>query len=253
MAGDLVSGAAVVTGAARGIGLEIGRVLGSEGHSILAVDCDEEALRDAVAELSATGIGVVPVCCDLADPNAPDVVLETARREFGRVDVLVNNAAIAVPERFVDVSRDSLRRTVAINLEAPYLLAQAVVRQMVEDGGGGSIVNIASINGMVGVGRMSAYGAAKAGLVSLTRSIAVEHAADGIRCNAVAPGPTATRLLDGIEEAERSRRLDRIPLGRFGTTADVAAAVAYLASPAAGYVTGHVLPVEGGYLALGTA
>jgi NAD(P)-dependent dehydrogenase (short-subunit alcohol dehydrogenase family) len=87
----------------------------------------------------------------------------------------------------------------------------------------------------------------------LTRSIAVEHAADGIRCNAVAPGPTATRLLDGIEEAERSRRLDRIPLGRFGTTADVAAAVAYLASPAAGYITGHVLPVEGGYLALGTA
>jgi NAD(P)-dependent dehydrogenase (short-subunit alcohol dehydrogenase family) len=244
---------AVVTGAARGIGLEIARVLGADGTSVVAVDRDEEALRDAVAGLEAAGITAAAVCCDLAHAGAPGIVVEQAVHAFGRVDLLVNNAAIADPERFAAVDAASLRRTLTINLEAPYLLAQAVVRQMVGDGRGGCIINVASINGIVGVGRMSAYGVAKAGLIALTRSIAVEHAADGIRCNAVAPGPTTTRLLDGIEDAERERRLARIPLRRFGTTGDVASAVAYLASPASGYVTGHVLPVEGGYLALGTA
>lgn len=118
---------------------------------------------------------------------------------------------------------------------------------------GAAIANIVSINGMIGIGRASAYGVAKAGSISLTRSIAVEHAVDGIRCNAMAPAWTETRLLDGLSDAERERRIERIPQRRFAGVREVAAAVVFLGTSASSYVNGHMIPADGGYLALGAA
>ncbi len=236
---------AIVTGAARGIGLAVTAALVDSGYRVLATDLDRPE-----AEFPEDAVGWV--FGDITEEKVLEQLVALAGDQLGRVDALVNNAGITMPARITEVDAAALRRMLSTNLEAPYLLISKVLPLMVASGGG-SIVNVASINAFVGVGRMSTYSLAKAGLLALTRSVAIEHAVDGIRCNAVAPGPTETRLQQSITAEERERRAARIPLRRAGEVDEIVPLIMFLLSPAASYITGETVAADGGYLALGTS
>ena len=166
--------------------------------------------------------------------------------EFGRLDVMFANAGIAHSAPFLEHPEAQWHRVLRVNLTGVFLCGQAAARQMVRQGGGGRIIATASINGFRGVENLVGYNAAKAGVIELVRTMAVELAQHRITVNAIAPAQIDTRLTQGFSETARRRRIDRIPLGRFGEPEDVARAALFLASDEAGYVTGHTLAVDGG-------
>jgi 3-oxoacyl-[acyl-carrier protein] reductase len=170
--------------------------------------------------------------------------------EFGRLDVLFANAGIAHSAPFLDHPEAQWQRVLRVNLTGVFLCCQAAARQMVKQGGG-RIITVASINGFRGVENLVGYNAAKAGVIELTRTMAVELAEQGITANAIAPAQIDTRLTRGLSGDARQRRIERIPMGRFGQPEEVARAALFLASDDASYVTGHTLAVDGGYLAGG--
>ncbi len=236
---------AIVTGGLSGIGAAIATRLAAEGAKVVAADIATDA-----AALDAAS-PIAPLRVDVADPASAAELVETTRATHGRVDILVQAAGIGHDVPLLETTPELFDRIIAINLRGTFLVAQAAARAMVAQGGG-AIVNIASVSGMRGnVGR-TAYGASKGGVVIMSQVMAVELAAAGVRVNVIAPGPVDTPLVARMHDAE-IRRIwtDAVPMRRYATPEEIAGAAAFLCSEDAGYVTGHVLAVDGGFLGTG--
>jgi len=236
---------ALVTGASRGIGEAIAKRLASEGATVLAAARTADALARVVSEIEGAGGRASALALDLADPGAIEAAVKTALAAHGEIHVLVNNAGVTEDNLILRMSREAWDRVLATNLTGVFLLTQAVVKGMVRKRYG-RIVNVTSVVGLMGNAGQVNYAASKAGLVGLTKSVARELASRNITCNAVAPGFIATAMTDKMTDEAKSKMTGQIPLERLGAPGDVAAAVAYLASEDAAYVTGTVVNVSGG-------
>ncbi|MCC5972180.1 MAG: glucose 1-dehydrogenase [Pararhodobacter sp.] len=240
-----------VTGAGSGIGRASARLFATRAASLMLIDRDAGALADTVSELRGSGATVAAHSLDITDEAA----VAAAFSGLTRCDVLVNSAGTEGPRGGLeDCDLQAFDHVVAINVRGSLACAQAAVRLMKQGGKGGAIVNIASTAGLMGVRRLGAYALSKAAVVSMTRSLALSLADDGIRVNAVCPGsidsPMFDRTLDAEQaDAERAAMIRLHPLGRLGTFDEVAEAVVFLAGPGAAFITGVSLPVDGGRLA----
>ena len=231
----------IVTGAGRGIGASIARKFLDLGDRVYGVDL---AFDEAPCE-------VVEAVCDITDPDAVRELVERVVRETGRVDVLVNNAGIRVEADVIDTTIEDWDRLMAVNLTAVFLACKFALPHMVEQGSG-AIVSVASVAGLNPIPDRAAYCASKAGVIGLTRQMALQYARRGIRVSAVCPGPTLTpftrryRERFGDPEAESAAFAGRLPVGRFAAPEEIANAIAFLASDDASFITGSVLDVDGG-------
>ena len=248
---------AVVTGAAEGMGAEIAVGLARAGASIAAFDIDDERVKETVARVEAAGVKAMAIHCDISSSDDVDRAFEAVDKEFGRLDILINNAGVNVVSAAAqDYPLDGWEKMLAINLTGPFLCARAAGGRMIKTGTGGSIVNISSIAGSTAANRASlAFGAAKAGLDMLTRDLAVEWAPDGVRVNSVLPCQFRTRgwantIADPANAHLVSTVLHGIPMGRMGEPHEIVGPVLFLVSDAASMVTGAILPVDGGNLAM---
>ncbi|MEA2884521.1 MAG: hypothetical protein QOH32_3777 [Bradyrhizobium sp.] len=240
---------ALVTGAARGIGLATAKKFLAEGWRVALLDIEGELLRDAVAALGDAN-HTLALHCDVADAKAVAAALAETAVRFGRLDALVNNAGVAVFAPLLQTSDADWDRVLAVNLTGPFLCSKAAVPLLREHGG--AIVNITSISSLRASTLRSAYGTSKAGLAHLTKQLAVELASMGIRVNAVAPGPVETAMAKQVHTPEiRADYHDAIPLNRYGLEEELAEAVFFLCSERASYITGQVLAVDGGFDAAG--
>ena len=239
---DLTGKTALVTGASGGIGAEIARALHGAGASVGLSGTREAPLRALAAEL---GDRAHVLACNLSDPEAVEGLIKRAVEAMGSVDILVNNAGITRDGLVMRMSDDDWQQVLDVNLTAAFRLCRAAIRGMMK-ARWGRIINISSVVGATGNGGQVNYAASKAGLVGLSKSLAAEVASRGITVNAVAPGFIETAMTDKLNDAQRTGILGAVPAGRMGKPSDIAAAVLYLASPEAGYVTGATLHVNGG-------
>ena len=237
---------ALVTGASRGLGAGISDALREAGATVVGTSREQDS-----AGRGAERLGSVPVVMDVSDVASVRDGVDRVASELGRLDILVNNAGLNIPQGVFDVDEASWDAVLDTNLKGTFFAARAAARHMVAGGEGGRIINVASQAGVVGIEERSVYGASKAGAILLTKVLAIELARHDITVNAIAHTFVATELTRGtLENPEwRERILSRIPMGRVGEAEDVAAAAVYLASPAAGMVTGHTLLVDGGWTA----
>jgi len=243
---------AAVTGGASGIGRRTAERLAAEGARVALFDVDDDSVGAAASSIVDSGYTAVAVTVDVCDGDQVREAVTQISAEWGLIDVLVNNAAIAVADGLVDISEQEWEREVDIALGGAYRCTRAVLPGMVK-GDGGAIVNVGSVNG-IGMYGQEAYSAAKAGIDSLTRSVAVRYGPHGVRANTVAPGTVATPAWDSRVEANPDVFGDLAqwyPLGRVGTPDDVANAICFLASDEASWITGSTLAVDGGLLAGG--
>ena len=248
---DLSGKTALITGAGRGIGREIARTLAGAGADIVVAELDAASGEDAAAELRSLGRGSFFVAVDVADPDSVRAMVERTYAELEHLDILVNNAGVAGNVSAEEMADDTWRRVVAIDLDGVFWCCREVGRRMLARGAG-SIVNIASMSGHVANDPQpqAHYNSAKAGVIMLTKSLAAEWARRGVRVNSVSPGYIGTDMVKAALEATpawRERWTALTPMGRIGEPSDVAHAVLYLASDAAGYATGTDLIVDGGY------
>ncbi|MDB5371313.1 MAG: fabG [Roseomonas sp.] len=233
---------ALVTGATGGIGEAIARALHAQGARVALSGTRREVLEALAAEL---GEGALVAPANLADPAAPAALVEQVEAAFGRLDILVNNAGLTRDGLAMRMSDKDWSDVLDVDLTAPFRLARAAIRGMMKRRAG-RIISIASIVGVTGNPGQANYAAAKAGLIGLSKALAQEVASRGITVNVVAPGFIATPMTDVLSEQQKARLMERIPMGRMGEATDIAAAVAYLSSDAAGWVTGATLHVNGG-------
>jgi L-rhamnose 1-dehydrogenase len=239
----------LITGASRGIGRATAIEAARQGANVVINSYrDHDQAMSAIAEIKAIGRSAVHLDADVALPESAALLVETALRAFGRIDVFVSNAGICPFHAFLDMPVETLRRTMEVNLHGAYFMTQAAANQMVRQGEGGSIVAISSISALVGGAMQTHYTPTKAGVHSLMQSCAVALGRHGIRCNSVLPGTVATDInkADLADPDKRKYMEGRIPLGRLGRPDDIANAVVFLASDMASYVSGAALLVDGG-------
>ena len=237
----------LVTGGAQGIGEACARRFAQEGAPVVIADIADERGQALAAEL-----GALYVHCDVGDKNQVDALVVQALAAHGRIDVLVNNAGIFKACDFLDITEADFDAVLRVNLKGAFLVAQAVARAMAQ-AGRGAIVNMSSVNGVMAIPSIASYNVSKGGINQLTRVMALSLADRGVRVNAVAPGTIATELAAQAvltSEAAKQRILSRTPLKRLGEPAEVADVVAWLASDAASYVTGEIVTIDGGRMAL---
>ncbi len=239
---DLTDKCALVTGASGGIGAEIARGLHAAGATVGLSGTRTEPLEALAADLGARA-HVLP--CNLSDAGAVEALPKQAVETMGRVDILVNNAGVTRDNLFMRMSDEEWAQVLDINLTAAMRLCRGVLRGMMK-ARWGRIVNISSVVGATGNPGQGNYAASKAGLVGMSKSLAAEVASRGVTVNAVAPGFITTAMTDKLTDDQKDTILRNVPAGRMGTPEEIAAAVVYLASPAAGYTTGAVLHVNGG-------
>lgn len=241
----------IITGAANGIGRAMAELFAAEGARVVIADLDGDRAREAAAELAASGGEAHAVPTDITQPDQVRRMVEETLDRYTRLDVLVNNAGVGLNRPFLETTLEEWQRLIDVVLHGTFLCAQTAARAMVRQGSG-TIVNVASISGQRGAQGRAAYGAAKAGVIQLTRVMAVELAPYGIRVNAVSPGPVVTDQSNGTHTvATRRSYLERIPLHRYGERQEVAAATLFLASDESSFVHGHILNVDGGFTAAG--
>ena len=244
---------AVVTGAGSGIGRAIAIAVAEAGADCVPCELPEKMadLDTVCAEIEKCGRRVFPQPLRLPDMESIDSAVSETLKAAGRIDILINNAGINIPKEALEVTEEEWDRVLDVNLKGLFFLSQRTARSMKETGGG-KIINIASQNGVIGYYKRAAYCSSKAGVVNLTRVLAIEWAPLGINVNAVAPTFILTPLTQATFDDEKLREdlLSRIPLGRVGKPEDVVGAVVYLASPSADLVTGSTLLVDGGWTAL---
>jgi NAD(P)-dependent dehydrogenase (short-subunit alcohol dehydrogenase family) len=241
---------AVVTGGARGIGLAIARWFLAHGHHVALLDIDAVTLAATDAALADTG-HVLALHTDVSQPDQVDRAMQAVADRFGRIDALVNNAGVAVFKPILKTSYEEWRHVLGTNLDGPFLCTQAAAPIMLRTGGG-AVVNIASISGLRASTMRVAYGTSKGAIIHLTKQQAIELGDVGIRVNCIAPGPVDTEMSKLVHTvAIRSDYYDAIPLNRYGTTEEIANAVGFLCSPAASYINGQTLAVDGGFDASG--
>lgn len=246
MAGDLSGRVALVTGSGRGIGRAIALALAERGASLALNDVGDPApVQSVAAEVQAKGGKAAVLPADISSPDQVRTMVESAIQQLGRLDILVNNAGITRDKLLVRMSDEEWEKVISVNLKGAFLCTRAVLGAMMR-ARWGRIVNIASVVGRTGNVGQANYAAAKAGLIALTKTTALEAAPRGITCNAVAPGYVETEMTRQLPENIRQEFLKRIPLGRPAQPGEIARAVAFLVSEDAGYITGHVLHVDGG-------
>ena len=246
----LIMKVAVVTGAARGIGLAISKKFLEEGYRVAILDIDQKTLSQTMKQDFDTN-NVLGLECDVAEPDQVDQSVNRVVEEFGRIDVLVNNAGIAEFKPMLETSYEEWARILAINLNGPFICSQACAPFMLKNEGG-SIVNIASISGLRASTLRIAYGTSKAALMHLTKQQAAELGNKGIRVNAIAPGPVDTAMVKKVHTADiRSDYHDVIPLNRYGLEEEIADAVWFLCSDSASYINGQIIAADGGFDATG--
>lgn len=244
---ELSGRVALVTGAARGIGREIAQRLASAGASVAVVDVADDAVQQAASELSKADQVSRGYRCDVSSLDATMELGERVLADFGRVDMLVNNAGITKDRLFVRMTAEDWAAVLNVNLTGAFNVTKAVAPAMLK-ARAGSIVNIASVVGQMGNPGQANYAASKAGLIGLTKSLAKEFSARGVRVNAVAPGFIRTHMTDALPEDVQAQMKQIIPLGRFGEPVDVANVVMFLVSDASAYVTGQVINCDGGMI-----
>lgn len=238
---DLTGRTALITGASGGIGGDISRALRAQGARVALSGTRRDALDALAAELG--GATVLP--CDLADKDAVEALVPDAEKALGQLDILVANAGITKDNLFVALKDEDWEQVISINLTATFRLARAAVKSMMRRRFG-RLIGITSVVGVTGNAGQSNYTAAKAGMIGMFKSIGKEYAKRGVTANCVAPGFIATPMTDKLNDKQREAILTMVPAGRLGAGSDVAAAVVYLASNEAGYVTGQTLHVNGG-------
>jgi NAD(P)-dependent dehydrogenase (short-subunit alcohol dehydrogenase family) len=249
---DLSNRVAIVTGGGRGIGRAIAVELANAGAAVVPSARSTDEIEAVADKIEDGGGDALAVPADVTDPNAVSNVIERTEDAFGGIDVVVNNAgfnpddALGRPE---DVSTESFDRTLEVNLNGAYEVTTAAAKGLLESDGG-SVINVASVGGLVGLPRQHPYVASKHGLIGLTRSLSLDWAPD-VRVNAIAPGYVSTELTEELEGNDKLRQsiLDRTPLDRFAEPEEIAGPAVFLASDAASYVTGSVLAADGGWTA----
>ena len=242
---------ALVTGAGMGIGAAIASLLAEDGYAVVVSDVQDQAATETAQQIAAAGFVAWPLIMDVGNAASIADGIASVARKFGRCDVLVNNAGIAKTFPFLEYPMDHWELVMRVNLTGPMLCAQHAAKLMRERQWG-RIVNLTSTSGMRASAGRAAYGTSKAALIGLTRQMAIELAPYGITANAVSPGPIDTPLPRAHHsEATRANYVRAIPARRYGTPDEVASAVSYLASEAASFVNGHILPVDGGFMAAG--
>ena len=245
---------AIVTGAARGIGAEIAKRLAKDGANVVICDLNEEWCADTLKEIEALGVEALALGVNVADSAAVDACVKEVIAKFGRIDIMVNNAGITKDGLLMRMSDEDWDAVINVNLKGTFLFTRAVSRPMMKnknaDGtqAGGSIINIASVVGIMGNAGQANYTASKGGVIALTKTTAKELGSRGIRCNAVAPGFIQSKMTDVLPEEVKKAYMDTIPLKRFGSAADIANCVAWLAGDGASYVTGQIISVNGGMI-----
>ncbi len=254
----LANKVAIITGGAKGIGRATAERLAREGAQIVVADVDDEEGSKVVAAIKAAGNEAVFRSADISERLDVFNLVAAARDAFGKVDILVNNAGIVDEQPFLDLEEAEFDRVMRTNVKGAFLISQFVAKQMIRQCTAdakcppGSIVNVTSINARFGQPNHLAYAVSKGGLEQLTRSMALALAPYGIRVNAVGPGTVETAMVSQVYEDEKAREaaLSRTPLGRFGTPAEIAAVIAWLASKEASYLTGTTIWADGGRFSL---
>ena len=241
---------ALVTGAGSGLGLATAKAFAESGASVVLADWNEESVRSAVKDLTAHGHKVLPINCDVANDAEVEAMVAQTVATFGKLDAAYNNAGVQnVLAETADAPREDFDRVMAINLRGVWSCMKCELRQMLTQGSG-AIVNCSSIGGLVAGPKRGTYQASKHGVIGLTKSAALDYAARGIRINAVCPGIIHTSMLDTMMATQAdalNEMLKNVPIGRLGRPEEIASAVLWLCSPAASFMVGHALAIDGGY------
>lgn len=241
----------IVTGGASGIGRAIAEQFAQEGATVVVADINRESTQDTVEAISARGGRALPVNVDVSNPKSVQEMVDTTVDANGRLDVIVNSAAVPSVSKIIDISFETWNKVLNINLTGTFLCAQAAARCMV-DAGGGRIINLASVNGQRAITGRGAYTAAKGGVIMLTKIMAAELGPENITVNAIAPGPVDTPMANEMHTTSTREAWYRaLPIKRYAKPQEVADATLFLASDEARYITGHVLNVDGGFDATG--